>query len=62
MNNNNNSGYSNHILNAVLTYGSMTDKMKIIEIKKKGKHLNTLEKYHSYKISQNGLHMKDAKY
>jgi hypothetical protein len=27
---------------------------------KKRKHLNTLEKYHMYKISKNNLHMNDT--
>jgi hypothetical protein len=45
-NNNSNSGYSNHILNTERTYGSITDIMKVIIIQKKGKHLNTQEKYH----------------
>jgi hypothetical protein len=34
--------------------------MKVIKINKKGKHLNTLEKYHIHKRSKNGLHMNDA--
>jgi hypothetical protein len=37
----------------------MTDKM-IIKAGEKSKHLNTLEKYHIYKISKNRLHMNDA--
>jgi hypothetical protein len=40
--------------------GVLTDKMKIIEIKKKGKHLNYIGKIPYYKISQNGLHMNGA--
>jgi hypothetical protein len=34
--------------------------MKIIKIEKKRKHLNTLEKYYTYKISKNILHMNNA--
>jgi hypothetical protein len=35
--------------------------MDIIRTHKKGKHLNTLEKYHIYnKISKNNLHMNDT--
>jgi hypothetical protein len=33
--------------------------MDIIKTEKKGKHLNTLEKYHKYKISKDKLHMND---
>jgi hypothetical protein len=40
--------YFNHILNTGHVYGSMTDTMQIIKIKINGKHLNTLEKYHTY--------------
>jgi hypothetical protein len=60
-NNNNNSGYSNHILNTGHTYGTINDTMDdIIRKGKKGKHLNTLEKYHIHKISENNLHMNDT--
>jgi hypothetical protein len=34
--------------------------MEIIKTQKKGIHLNTLEKYHIYKASKNGIHMNDA--
>jgi hypothetical protein len=47
-NNNSNSGYSNQILNTGHTYGSITDTLNIIKTEKRGKHLNTLEKYHIY--------------
>jgi hypothetical protein len=36
-NNNNNSGYSNHILNTEHTYGTINDTMDIIRKGKKGK-------------------------
>jgi hypothetical protein len=58
--NNSNLGYSNHILSTGHTYGSITDTIKIMEIEKKGKHLNTLEKYHIYKVSRNRLQMNDT--
>jgi hypothetical protein len=60
MNNNDNSGYSNHILNTGHAYRSMTDTMKIIKMEKKEKHLSTLERYHMYKVSKNRLHMNDT--
>jgi hypothetical protein len=47
-NNNGNSGYSNHILNTGHASGNITGTMKIVKIDNKGKHLNTLEKYHIY--------------
>jgi hypothetical protein len=43
------SGYSNHILNTGHTYDTITDTMDVIR--------NTLEKYHTYKISKNILDM-----
>jgi hypothetical protein len=54
------SGYSNHMLNMGHTYGSMADTMKVLKTEKKGKHLNTLEKYHIYKTSKEGLQMNDT--
>jgi hypothetical protein len=48
------------MLNTGHACGSITDKMKIIEIKKRRKRLNILEKYHIYKINKNRLHMTDT--
>jgi hypothetical protein len=48
------------MLNTGHAYGSITDTMEIIQIDKKGKHLNTLEKYHIYKMSKNRLHINDT--
>jgi hypothetical protein len=42
------------------TYKSITDTMEIMEVERKGMHLNTLEKYLIYKLSKNRLHMNDA--
>jgi hypothetical protein len=55
--NNSNTGYSNHILNPGHTYGTITDTMEIITLGKKGRYLNTLEKYHIYEICKDNLHM-----
>jgi hypothetical protein len=41
-------------------YGSITNTMDIIETEKTGKHLNTLERYHVYKISKERLRMNDT--
>jgi hypothetical protein len=57
---NSNTGYSNHILNTGHTYGTTEDTMEIITIGRKGKYLNTLKKYHIYKVSRNNLHMNDT--
>jgi hypothetical protein len=34
--------------------------MDVIRIGRKGRHLNTLEKYHIYEISRNNLHMNET--
>jgi hypothetical protein len=57
---NGNSEYSNHMLNTRHAYGSMADTMKVLKTERKGKHLNTLEKYHIYKMSKDGLRMNDT--
>jgi hypothetical protein len=49
--NNSKSGYPNHILYTGHSYGNITDTMEIITIERKGKHLNTVERYHIYEIS-----------
>jgi hypothetical protein len=54
------SGYSNHILNTEHAYGVMTDTMDVITTGRKGKHLNTLERYHIYRTSRENLHMNDT--
>jgi hypothetical protein len=58
--NNGNSGYSNHILNMGHTYGMITNTMDVIRTGRKGRRLNTLEKYQIYKISRNNLQMNDT--
>jgi hypothetical protein len=34
--------------------------MEIITVGRKGQYLNTLEKYHIYKVSRKNLHINDA--
>jgi hypothetical protein len=46
-----NSRYSNHILSMGHTYGTITDIMDVIKMGRKGRHLNTLERYHIYKLA-----------
>jgi hypothetical protein len=59
-NNHGNSGYSNHILNTGHAYGTMTDTMDVIRNGRKGRHLNTLEKYNIYKISKTNTKLNDT--
>jgi hypothetical protein len=42
------SGYAQHILNTRHSYGNIEDVMDIIKTERKGKHLDTLEKYHTF--------------
>jgi hypothetical protein len=58
--NNANFRYSNHILSMGHTYGTITDTVDIIRMGRKGRHLNTLERYHIYKINRNNLRMNDT--
>jgi hypothetical protein len=58
--NNGNSGYSNHKLNTSHAYGAITDNMVIVRTGRKVRHLNTLEKYHIFRISKGNLHMADT--
>jgi hypothetical protein len=48
------------MLNTGDTYGSMADTMKVLKMERKGKHLNTPEKYHICKMSRDGLQMNDT--
>jgi hypothetical protein len=59
-NNHSNSGYSNHIQNTGYTYGTITDTRDVTRTGREDRHLNTLEKYHIYKISRSNLHMNDT--
>jgi hypothetical protein len=59
-NNNNNSGYPNCIVNIGYKYGIITDIVDITRTHRKGKHLNTVGKYHIYKVSKNNLQMNDT--
>jgi hypothetical protein len=58
--NNGNTGYANHILNTGHAYGPITDTMEIITTGKKGKHLNTLERYYIYKTNKENIQMNDT--
>jgi hypothetical protein len=55
-----NAGYSNHILYTRYTHETIADTMYVITTRRKGKHSNTLERYHIYKISKDNLHMDDT--
>jgi hypothetical protein len=42
------------------TYGTVRDTMDVIRTGRNGRHFNTLEKYHIYRINSNNLHMNDT--
>jgi ABC-type transport system involved in Fe-S cluster assembly fused permease/ATPase subunit len=44
-------------LNTGHTYGTITDTMEIITTGKKGKHLNTPERYYIYKANREDIHI-----
>jgi hypothetical protein len=46
-------------LNAGHKYGTIANTMEIITTGRKGKYLNTLEKYHVNEISMDNLYMND---
>jgi hypothetical protein len=41
-------------------YGSVTNMMMVLKMQRKGKYLNTLERYYIYKMRKDGLQMNDA--
>jgi hypothetical protein len=47
-------------LNAGHAYGTVADTVDIIMTGRKGKHLNTLERYLVYKASRHNVHMNDT--
>jgi hypothetical protein len=51
---------SGNLLHTGQTYGTITDTMDVIRTERNGRHLDSLEKYHIYKISMNNLHMDDT--
>jgi hypothetical protein len=42
------------------SYGKIEATMDVVRVGRKGKHLNTLESYHFYKIYKNNLYMNDV--
>jgi hypothetical protein len=42
------------------TYRSVINTMKVLKMQRKGKHLNTLERYYIYEMRKDGLQMNDT--
>jgi hypothetical protein len=53
------SKYAQHILNTTHNYDAMHKAMKILHVEKKGKMLDTLENYHIYTITKQGLQINE---
>jgi hypothetical protein len=51
------SEYAQHILNTGHSYGKIEDIMEIIKVENKGKHLDTLEKYHIFCSYKQNIHL-----
>jgi hypothetical protein len=47
-------GYSHHILNTGHAFGKLEDTLEILNLQRKGLHLNTLEKFHICKENKTG--------
>jgi hypothetical protein len=54
-----NSGYAKHILKSGHSYGNINDVMDILEVEKKGKHLDTLERFHIFCLYKQDNHLND---
>jgi hypothetical protein len=53
------SGYAKHILKSGHSYSSINDIMDIIKVKRKGKHLDTLERFHIFCTFKQNKHLND---
>jgi hypothetical protein len=58
--NNVQSSVAQRILNTGHAYGYIEDTMTILHNIGKGPHMNTLERFHSYEISKQGMHLHDT--
>jgi hypothetical protein len=58
--NNTNTKYAEHILDTQHTYGPITDTMDTLHIEKKGRLMNTWEKFYIHKLIKNNLQLNDT--
>jgi hypothetical protein len=54
------SRYAQHILDTKHAYGTIEDTLDILHIEKKGPLMNTLECFHIYKLSREGMHLNNT--
>jgi hypothetical protein len=52
--------YAQHILDTQHAYGTIEDTLDILHIEKKGPLMNTLERFHIYKLSQENMQLNDT--
>jgi hypothetical protein len=57
--NNSSIGYAKHVLDAGHSYNTIEKTMEIIKTGRKGKHLNTLERYYIHKVKKTGALMNE---
>jgi hypothetical protein len=57
--NNNNSKYAAHILDNQHTFGQIQDVMQILQVQRKGPHLNKAEKFYIHKEAAKNNHLND---
>jgi hypothetical protein len=54
------SRYAQHILDTQHAYATMKYTLDILHIERKGPLMNTLERFHIYKLSKENMHVKDT--
>jgi hypothetical protein len=54
------SRYAQNILDMRHAYGTIEDTFDILHFEKKGPLMNTLERFHIYKLSREGIHLNDT--
>jgi hypothetical protein len=54
------SKYAQHILDTQHAYGNIEDTLDILHIEKKGPLMNTLKRFHIYKLSQENMQLSDT--
>jgi hypothetical protein len=57
--NNHNSKYAQHLVEHEHTFGNIHNIMQVLQIKKKGTHLNTIKRFHIHKEAAQNNHLND---
>ena len=59
MHNNGTSNFAKHLTEEIHSFGPMKEIMEIIQVQKKGPHLNTIERFHIHKEFTENNHLSD---